>query len=121
MEWITTRELRATTGDLAFDGQITDAVGIRVVVGGGYTMTFAEGWQQSYTNNPETPLLMLGTLAEATISGETTLMGTVNPTGIGRFTDDVTFIGPAWAHLEIGLGGLTPGRGARSAHLRSER
>ena len=109
MEWETGRQLRATTGDLTFDGQLTDSVAIAVVVGNGYTMTFTEGWEQAYTNNPDTTLQMLGTLAEATISGETTLMGTVDPAGVGRFTDDVTFIGPAWSHLAIALGGLTPG------------
>ena len=109
MEWVTDRQLRATTGDLTFDGQLTDSIAIAVVVGNGYTMTFTEGWEQAYTNNPDTTLQMLGTLAPATISGETTLMGTVDPVGIGRFTDDVTFIGPAWSHLAIALGGLTPG------------
>ncbi len=109
MEWVTDRELRATTGDLTFEGQITDSIAIAVVVGNGYTMTFSDGWEQAYTNNPDTTLQMLGTLAPATISGETTLMGNVDPAGIGRFTDDVTFTGPAWSHLAIAIGGPTPG------------
>ncbi len=109
MEWITDREIRATTGDLTFDGQIHDAISIRIVVGNGYTMTFTEGWEQGFTNNPDTSLQMLGTLAEATISGETTLYGIVDPIGIGRFTDEVTFMGPLTSHTQIALGGLTPG------------
>ena len=109
IEWETDRELRATTGDLTFDGQITDSINIGVVVGNGYTLTFSDGWEQAYTNDPNSTVQMLGTLAEATISGETTLMGNLDPQGVGRFTDDVTFIGPAWAHLEIALGGLIPG------------
>lgn len=109
MEWQTDRQLRATTGDLTFDGHLTDPVAIPVVVGSGYTMTFTEGWVQEHPVYPETMLQMLGTTAEATISGETTLQNIVDPVGIGRFTDDVTFIGPAWARLQIALGGQTPG------------
>jgi hypothetical protein len=109
MEWETDRQLRATTGDLTFDGQINDPVGIAVVVGGGYTMTFTEGWEQQFTNNPATTLQMLGTLAEATISGETTLWGNVDVAGLGRFNDDVTFVGDNFSHLAIAIGGPTPG------------
>ncbi len=109
MEWITDREIRATTGDLTFDGQIHDAISIRIVVGDGYTMTFTEGWEQGFTANPDTSLQMIGTVGEATIVGETTLYGFVDPIGAGRFTDDVTFMGPITSHLQIALGGLTPG------------
>lgn len=110
-EWIHTRELRATTGDLTFDGQIHDAVSIPVIVGNGYTMTFTEGWELAFTGDPAVALEMHGTLAEATISGETTLWGPVDPIGVGRFTDDVTFVGPDFSHLRVALGGLTPGAG----------
>ncbi|MEZ4520758.1 MAG: hypothetical protein R3A46_03785 [Thermomicrobiales bacterium] len=108
-EWVHDRELRATTGDLTFDGEIHDAVSIPVIVGNGYTMTFTEGWELAFTGDPLVALEMHGTLAEATISGETTLWGPVDPIGIGRFTDDVTFVGPDFSHLRIAVGGLTPG------------
>ena len=109
MEWITDREIRATTGDLTFDGEIHDAISIRMVVGDGYTMTFTEGWEQGFTANPDTSLQMIANVGEATIEGETTFYGFVDPIGTGRFTDDVTFMGPISSHLEIALGGLTPG------------
>jgi len=102
--WSITRVLEATTGDLIFDGPLTDAVGAAIRVGNGYAISFTEGWTQEFTGVQSTALTFQG---QGTVHGATTLGGYVDPDGSGRFTDATTFGNTS--HTLIALGGLMPG------------
>lgn len=105
-EWPYTKVIEAMTGHLVFDGVLTDPVNAAVKVGGGSSVTFTQGWQQGYTGMPETALQLLGTLADATVHGHSTLGGDVIVDGRGRFTAPVAF--QSFSRLLIDIDGLEP-------------
>jgi hypothetical protein len=101
-------EIQAVTGDLTFDGRITDSVRGTIRVAANRMLTFTQGWvQEAYAGGP---LNLEGTAAEATVSGATTINGIVNADGLSRFTHDLTFA-LASSRLTITLGGTLPGLG----------
>lgn len=99
--------LRALTGDLVFDGPITDPVNADIQVGAGHRLVFTRGWTQVTKFNTNQRLELLGGTVGATVEGVSTVAGRVEPQGIGRFTDPAVFT-PA-AVLTIDIGGLLPG------------
>ncbi|HVL26675.1 MAG TPA: hypothetical protein VM390_00900 [Acidimicrobiales bacterium] len=82
-------EILAVDGDLVFDGIIADPVSSTVRVGPERSIRFTSGWHQASNG----VLVMDGTAWPAWVFGSTTLDGTLEIDGVGRFEDDLT-LGP---------------------------
>lgn len=105
----TSSHLQALVGDLAFEGEIHDAVKADVEVGPGHYITFAEGWEQEAVYGPNIGLTVTGGAFEATINGPSRLRAQTAVHQVGRFTSDVTFY--PTSILDVSVGSLTPGSG----------
>ncbi|MGD2082362.1 MAG: hypothetical protein PVF91_05320 [Chromatiales bacterium] len=99
--------LRALTGDLIFDGPLSDPVNAEIQVGSGHELVFTEGWTQASALGTDQHLALLGGSAGATVVGPSTLAGRVESQGIGRFTSPAVLT--AAAQLNLDIGGVVPG------------
>ncbi|AUH33480.1 hypothetical protein CUV01_08850 [Paracoccus tegillarcae] len=100
--------LRAVEGDLVIDAILADRLSARIEVGPGRSITFADGWQQSFTQNAAHLLHLRGTAPVAEVHGHTRLGGRLVVDGLGRFTGDLVL--ELSAQLELDATGQ-PGQG----------
>jgi hypothetical protein len=101
--------IEALVGDVVFNAAVKNPVSATVRVGGGRSLTFADGWHH-FSIFPDRRLyLNNGSTLEALIHGATTLEGNVELDGVGRFSSTVVF--GHGSRLFLDIGGLDPGVG----------
>jgi hypothetical protein len=101
--------IEALVGDLVFDGKLTAPVTATISVGGGRAITFTQGWQQWSAYPAQRLRLNNGSPFDAVVHGPSTIGGTVELDGVGRFTASVVF--QPSALLLVDIGGTEPGSG----------